>query len=143
MAARIGREAAVKLGTNTIVGIGNWSFDGITIDLVEKTAFGDRFKKYELGLGDYGTVSFNGFWDMADTTGQAILWSHYINFSALNSLRFYVDATSYYTPNTNVTSSGGQADAGILLTTVKITQDKGDIARIDFTARMTGQMILM
>jgi hypothetical protein len=143
MGFKVGKNAKVTLGTNTVVGMGNWSLDGITVEMLDSTAFGDEWRQFLMGVGDYGTLSFGGWWDMSDTTGQVMIDSAHKNKSKLIDIRFYVDNTSYYIPNTNVTSSGGTDGAGVLIQTIKIAYDKAGIGTIEFTGKCTGPMILM
>jgi hypothetical protein len=138
MAVKVGRLAKVALAANKVAEMGVWSIDGITNDLIESTEFGDSFKTYEFGFSDYGTVSFSGYWDMTDTNGQKILESAHKNKSKIANIRFYVDAASYYTPDTTSVT-----DAGILIETLRIAFDKAGIGTIEFTAKCTGPMALV
>jgi hypothetical protein len=138
MAVRVGFRGSVRVGTYTVAEMGQWSIDGISVELLESTSFGDEWKEYQLGIGDYGTVSFSGNFDMTDTTGQVILESAQRNKSKIGTIRFYVDNTSYYTPNITANS-----DAGVLMQTVKISFDKSGIGKIDFSGKCTGPMTLV
>ncbi len=142
MATKVGRLAKVTLGSNKIAEIGTWRIDGISIDMLDDTEFGDEFKTYQMGMGDYGTVSFSGWWDMTDTTGQVLLESALNNKSKIVDIRFYVDSSSYYTPNTNI-SSGGVADAGMWVQSMRISFEKGGIGTIEFTGKLTGPLVLI
>lgn len=135
---KVGYKASVKLGSDTVSEMGTWSLDGITVDLLDATSFGDEFKEYVLGVGDYGTVSFGGFYNMTDTTGQKVLWSALENKSKINNIRFYIDNTSYYTPNVTLVS-----DAGIWIQSIKIGFQKYGIGTIDFTGKATGPFVLV
>lgn len=139
MALKVGKDAAVQLGTYVVSHMGTWTIDGLTVDLLDSSAFGDEWKQFELGMGDYGTVSFSGFFDMDDTNGQKVLESAHKNKSKIgNNIRFYIDNTSYYTPDvTNVSA------AGILLQTIRIGFEKYGIGTIEFTAKCTGPMVLV
>lgn len=138
MGAKVGRLASVKLGTYKVAEMGVWSLNGINIDMLDSSEFGDEFRTYEMGMGDYGTLSFSGWWDMGDENGQAVLDSAHRNKSKISEIRFYVDNTSYYTPDiTNVT------DAGILVQSMRIDFDKAGLGRIEFTAQCTGPMALV
>lgn len=138
MAIKVGKDAGVYLGTYLVSHMGTWTIDGLTVDLLDSSAFGDEWKQFELGMGDYGTVSFSGFFDMGDTNGQVILESAHKNKSKLANIKFYIDNTSYYTPDvTSVTA------AGILLQTIRIGFEKYGIGTIEFTAKCTGPMALV
>jgi len=136
-----GNKAKVTLGANTVVGMGTWELPGITVDLLESTAFGDTAKQYMTGLLDYGDVSFNGLYDPADTTGQNMLISANINNSKIANIRLYVDNTSYWTPNVTV-ASGGLSASGMLVQSVAIGMDKSGLATIKFAGKCTGPWCL-
>jgi hypothetical protein len=141
MAFLAGNKGKVTLGSSTVVGIGSWKLNGITVDQLESTAFGDTAKQYMTGLLDYGTVEFAGLYDPADTTGQGILVSAMLNNSKIGNIRLYVDNTSYWTPNVT-TASGGLAAAGMYLTAVPIGMDKSGLATISFSGKCTGPWCL-
>lgn len=138
MAFKAGKDAKVTLGSSTVVGMGNWKLNGITVDLLESTAFGDSAKQFMTGLLDYGTVEFGGLYDPADTTGQAILMSGLQNNSKIGTIRLYVDNTSYWTPNVTAVSA-----AGMLVQSCPIGTDKGGLATISFTGKCTGPWVLV
>lgn len=138
MSFKAGNYAKVTLGANTVVGMGNWKLSGITADLLESTAFGDIAKQYVTGLIDYGTVSFGGLYDPADTTGQTILLSALLNHSKIGNVRLYVDNTSYWTPNVTSVSA-----AGMLVQSVPIGIDKSGLATIEFSGKCTGPWVLV
>lgn len=138
MAFKAGNNAKVTLGANTVVGMGNWALNGITVDLLESTAFGDTAKQFLTGLLDYGTVTFGGLYDPADSTGQTILLSANINNSKINTIRLYVDNTSYWTPNVTVVSA-----AGLYVQSTSIKADKSALATIEFSGKCTGPWVLV
>ena len=142
MAFKKGSGAKVTLGANTVVGMGTWELPGISVDLLESTSFGDTAKQFMTGMLDYGDVNFGGLYDPADTTGQAILLSANINNSKIGDIRFYVDSTSYWTPNRTV-ASGGLSAAGVLVQSTAIGMDKSGLATIKFTGKCTGPMTLV
>jgi hypothetical protein len=128
MAVKVGKNASVKIGTSVVAEMGTWSLDGITNELLDATAFGDEYKEYALGVGDWGGISFNGSFDMTDTTGQLLLDSAHKNKTVLTSIRLYID---------------NLASAGVLMQTIAISFDKSGIGTISFSAKCTGPMILL
>ncbi len=137
-AFKAGNHAKVTVNAITVVGMGNWKLNGITVDLLESTSFGDTAKQFLTGLIDYGTVTFGGLYDPGDTTGQSVLLSAQLNNSKIASLALYVDNTSYWTPNVTAVSA-----AGVLVQTVVIGVDKGGLATIEFTGKCTGPWVLV
>ena len=138
MAFKTGSNAKVTLSANTVVGMGNWKLSGIEVDLLESTAFGDTAKQFMTGLLDYGSVTFGGLYDPADTTGQNILISAQLNNSKVANIRLYVDNTSYWTPNVTVVSA-----AGMLVQSVSVGMDKSGLGTIDFSSKCTGPWVLV
>jgi hypothetical protein len=131
-----GRNSAVKLGTYTVVGQGNWNMEGVTIDQIDTSCFGTAWKSFEAGMSDGGQITFAGYYDMGDATGQTVLIAANQAGTHVTNLRFYVDNTSYYMADQTTVSSF------ILITNYSIKADKADIARVDFTAKVSGKMSL-
>ena len=71
--SHVGKNCKVTLGTDTILGIGNWSIDGMSKAEIDDTEFGDDATKYVLGIQDGGSISFAGNAKLGDTTGQLAL----------------------------------------------------------------------
>jgi len=137
MAFKTGSNAKVTLGSATVVGMGMWELPGISVDMLDSTSFGDTAKQYMTGLLDYGDVNFSGLYDPADTTGQGILISANINNSKINTIRLYVDNTTYWAPNTAVVTA-----AGMYVTSTAIGMDKSGLGTIKFTGKCTGPWFL-
>lgn len=136
MATYSGRYATVKVGSSTVVGMGTWSMDGVTLDEIDTTAFGSTWKTFEAGMSDGGQISFDGYYDATDTNGQALLISANNNGTHLTSLRFYIDNTSYYSAELTTPASF------IMITNYTLTHSKDDIARISFTGKVSGKLFL-
>lgn len=136
MSTYSGRYAHVKLGTNELVGIGNWSMDGVTLDQIDTTSFGSTWKTFEAGMSDGGQITFEGYYDITDTNGQAKLITANNEGTHLTSLRFYIDNTSFYIAATTNPASY------IIITNYNLKHDKADIARISFTGKVSGKMVL-
>jgi len=151
MAVKVGHLGKVTLGASTIVGMGTWSLSGITADQMESSAFGQNWKTYEFGMKDGGQISFNGFLDPADVTGQTALQRANIENTDLTSLRLYVDNTSYYEPcqttyyfAPNSLSTGNDTIlSNVNITSYDISMDKAGLATISFTAKVSGLMVLI
>lgn len=138
MGFKAGNNAKVTLGSDTVVGMGNWKLNGITVDQLESTAFGDTAKQYMTGLVDYGTVEFGGLYDPADTTGQNVLVAAMLANTKVTNIRLYVDATSYWAPNITAVSA-----AGMYVTSVPIGFDKSGLGTISFSGKCTGPWVLV
>jgi hypothetical protein len=137
MASKSGRAASVKIGNTLIAGLGTWTMSGISRDTIEDTAFGDEVKKYQFGMLDGGTISFNGNYDPSDPTGQNLLDDACKNASmfANDDLKLYIDNTSYFRVDT-----GGN----ILITKSRaITMDKNGLGTISFEAKVSGKAMIL
>ena len=150
MAFKVGKDCKVTLGANTIVGVGTWSVTGITADRLETSAFGDNWKKYEFGMKDGGTISFNGLYDPADTTGQEELMQANIENTDITTLRLYVDNTSYLEPCQTTgyfspsTTTGNDTElSNVNITSYEINSDKSGMMNVSFSAQVSGVMVLV
>lgn len=150
MARKVGKDAAVKLGTATVTEMGNWSIDGIVVDEFDASAFGDEWKEYEYGMKDGGTIAFAGHYDPADTTGQQAIQQANLYNSALTNLRLYIDNTSYFEPcqttgyfSPNLTTGAPTQLSNVRITGLSITADKSGLEAINFTGKVSGVMVLV
>lgn len=135
MSVKPGYLASVRKGSVTIAELGQWSMSGFTRETLDSTAFGDAYKTFVVGIGDYGTISFSGNYDPDDSTGQAILNAACLAATELTDLYFYVDSQNFW----KVTGAG----AYILLTKCyAITADKSGICTIAFEGKVSGAMCL-
>lgn len=152
MAAHPGKDAKVTIGANTVVGMGTWAVGGITTEELDGSAFGDQWKTYVYGMKDGGTITFGGYLNMADTTGQQILVAANAKNSNLPDLRFYMNSVSYWVPNQTTdyfapgAMSTGMGTPGLCscnITGISINEDKSGIGTVSFTARINGCMALV
>lgn len=107
MAVFAGYGGNIKVGTDAIGEIGEWTVDEST-DIHDVSAFKDKWKKKKGGQSDW-SGNCTGRLDPGDT-GQAQL----INGAEV-ALKFYVDDTHYYSGNAIVESISRRAVvAGVL-----------------------------
>jgi len=143
-----GSACKVTLGANTILGIGSWSITGGSYASLDDTAFGDDSTQIMRGIRTGGNVSFSGKYKKDDTTGQEMIKTAYWAKSDLTTLRFYVDDSSYYTPN-STTGAGGGLPAETQVSHIKImaepnfTADINNLITVDFTGVLDGAMRLI
>ncbi len=150
MGKRIGNKCKVTLGANQVVAIGSWSLNGIQADQVEVTALGDDWKSFMFGLKDGGDVTFDGFYDPDDSTGQEVLRLANLNNNNVTQLRLYIDNTSYFTPcqTTGYFSPANSTGAPTRLSYLNITSydvkaDKAGVMQSSFKAKVSGCMVLV
>jgi hypothetical protein len=138
MGVLVGRRGAVLLGTYRIAEIGTWKMNGVTRDTIDVTPFGSEDKLYEFGLSDGGTITFSGSYDNTDSTGQALLDSACQNGSAI-SLKFMINSTSGYVPDTT-----GNSSSRMLVTKCRsIDMSANGVGKIDFEVKISGRIALV
>lgn len=71
MANHTGVDGVVKVGTNTVAEVRNWSVSE-SADTIEDTTMNDTSRTYQAGLKSWNG-SLTAFWDETDTNGQAAL----------------------------------------------------------------------
>lgn len=91
--ALAGYGGNIKVGTSAIVDMGEWSIDA-DVDLIDTTSFQDSWKRKTPGVKD-ATGSATGRWNVASGNQQEAIQNAYLNSTTV-SLRFYVDASHYY-----------------------------------------------
>jgi hypothetical protein len=150
MARKVGKDCKVALGSSTVVGMGTWSLDGIVADQFESTAFGDNWKTYEYGAKDGGTISFDGFFDPTDTTGQIALQLANLSNGTVTNIKLYVDNTSYYEPcqttgyfSPSYTTGYGTQLSNVRITSFNVKADKSGLLTTNFSAKVSGVMVLI
>jgi len=146
--SKVGIDCKVTIGSDAIVGLGTWTISGGSYAELDDTDFGDDDNRILRGLRTGGTVTFAGSYKKDDVTGQDKIRDAYWLKSDLTTLRFYVDDTSYYTPN-NTTAAGGGLPAETMVSHIKIltepniSVDKGGLAAIEFAGKIEGAMRLI
>ncbi len=146
--SKIGIDCKVTLGSNTILGLGTWSFTGGSYAELDDTDFGDDDTKMLRGVRTGGTVSFSGKYKADDTDGQDKIRDAFWLKSDLTDIRFYVDDTSYYTPNSTTAAGGGlPAETMVshikILTEPNISADKAGVMTTEMEGKIEGAMRLI
>jgi len=148
--AIVGKDGKVTIGSNTIVGMGTWAIDGITVEEFDASAFGDSWKSFEYGMKDGGTISFNGHYIPTDVTGQQKLQEANLYNSALTTLKLYVNSASYFEPSQTTsyfspqnTSTANGRLSSVTITSFNIGMDKSGLGTISFTGKVSGLMVLV
>ena len=125
-----GRLAKVMYGSTVVAGIGTWAMSGFIPDIKEDTAFGDEVMAWkEAGIGDAGTISFDGNYDPDDTNGQVALNALSDTGTELTNLYFYESTSVFW----RVTSGGF-----ILLDKFNaVTMAKNDLGKVTFSGKIS------
>lgn len=131
MATYNGRNASVKKGTYTVAEMASWDLDLSNAE-IDTTVFGSTWGKSDVGMRKW-TATIAGFYDPSDTGGQKAIESAWADGSLVNNIKFYVNNTSYWVPDTTTeTSAGGR------ITAYRIGQAKDGVASVNFTISGSG-----
>ena len=134
MATLLGRNAKVTIGEDTIAEMASWDLE-ISADAIIEPVFGDTWTKTH-GLATTGwTATATGLLDITDAAGQTVLRNATISGTKLTTVRFYVDATNYYT------SSSGNG-YGCYVTSHAPAVAQGDVARVSYSFQGSGPIEL-
>jgi hypothetical protein len=140
--SKVTYKGKITLGASNILGMGTWTWTGMSRAMLDDSEFGDEGADYLGDMLECGKITASGNFKKDDTTGQDIVRSALINDSNLIDIRFYVDATSYYTPN-STTAAGGGLLAGWPVGHVKVESfdidfsgPKGNLGKFDFSAQV-------
>ena len=131
MATKNGRNATVKYGIYTIAELASWSLD-LSNDEIDTSAFGSTWKKSDVGMRGW-SLSVSGHWDPTDSTGQAMIEAAWAGGSLINTIKMYVDNTSYWIPDVTTDSA-----AGGRVTSYAVNQAHDAVAGISFTLSGSG-----
>lgn len=102
--ALAGKNGSLRIGTETVTRIQNWSLD-LNLDTYETTALGDDWKEFISGLKEW-SASAEGKWNIVnDAAGQKALQDAYLAGNSV-TLRLYVNATKYYEGTAFISSLG-------------------------------------
>ena len=143
-----GITCKVTVGANNVLGMGVVSFGGGSFELLDDTEFGDTYEQVLPGLIRGGTVDFSGKYKVDDTQGQDLIRGAFFYQSSLTDVRFYVDNTSYYTPN-STTAAGGGLPASVPVSHILINEepttslDMNGLAQVSFRGRIVGALRLI
>lgn len=106
MANHKGSEGVVKVGSNTVAEVRDWSLTQ-SADTVEDTSMGDSARTYKPSLTS-ASGSVSCYWDEADTTGQGALTA-----GSEVTLNLYPEGAdsgdSYYTCSAIITEEAASA----------------------------------
>jgi hypothetical protein len=111
-----------------------WSIN-ISSENVGEAEFGDDWdRKIGSALLTW-TATVSGFASVDDGSGQDVLEAAVLAGTKLSTLRFYVDATNYWTSDT-----GSDATAGAFIEGFNITAPRGGVVGLEITISGTGPL---
>ena len=121
-----GRNALVKIGTDTVAEMASWSLD-LSNDEIDTSAFGSSWKKSDVGMRGW-SMSVSGHYDPSNTVGQGLVEAAWAAGSLISTIKMYVDSSSYWVPDVTTDSS-----AGGRVTSYALNQAHDAVAGISFT----------
>jgi len=155
MAVAEGRNGKITIfptsGSSTmheVAEMGEWSISGISRNMIDFTAFGDVTMKHKPGMLDPGTLTFSGWFDASDSTGQqkliTLLSSGTLIASSSgtspNRLRLWTnDDTSFDGYGYFQVPAG--ANSGVYITGMETGTNKDGLCSVSFTAKITGALM--
>jgi hypothetical protein len=132
MPVKLGKNAALKLGTEDVARISNMSLT-INNQTVDISAIGDDFQKFASPINDW-TATCTLQYDLSDTE-QNTLHSRALSGGDINNIRFYVDSTAYYAPDTATDS-----EATCFIESYSWTLDNSSVVTADLSIRGSGPL---
>jgi hypothetical protein len=84
------------------------------------------------------TAKLEGYFDISDTSGQMALHSAWVNAALITNIRFYLNSTSYYTPDVTTDSS-----AGCRLSSFEVTADRANVNKVSISLTGVGPITLV
>jgi hypothetical protein len=134
MAQLLGKDAAFKIATVTVAQMAEWALN-IASENVGEAEFGDDWDRTVGSALLTWTATVSGFASVTDSNGQDVLEAAALLGTKLTTLRFYVDATNYWTSDT-----GTDATAGAFIESWNITAPRGGVVGIEITIKGTGPL---
>jgi hypothetical protein len=134
MAALSGKAGKVMYGSVVVANITQWSASGFKMEVVSvDTPFGTTGAKTYIAtqIGDAGTVSFEGNYDPADTTGQAALATMAKTGLGCTNLYLYETAAAFWRVGAGgsiFVTNGGEPT----------TMPRNGIGKVKFDAQVSG-----
>jgi len=132
----MGRYASIKKGATLVENLGKWTLD-IKMDEIDTSVFGSVWGKKIPGMQSW-TGSIEGFYDPADTDGQKTLQDAALAATKLTDICFYIDSTSYWTPDVT-----GESDAGAYISSINVGHDKAGVASVTMAIIGYGKIALV
>lgn len=156
MAVAEGRNGKITWVTGassqvTIAELGEWSYSGISRNMIDYTAFGDTVSKFKPGMQDPGTITFRGHYDGEDTNGQVEMITSMTSGTPIYcsssdgypcKLRLWAnDDTSFDSYGFWMMSTTAGSDGRIYINSMETDQNKDGLATISFTLKVSGAML--
>lgn len=131
---------------NQVLGSGTWSYTGESRDVHESTHFDSSGYKIDTPLMIAGgEITVSGDFRLEDASGRDAIDTAFQGGAELRDFRLYVDATSYYTPDDTLFAAASTTGSYVTITKSPSTTtfDTAGVGTMEFTAKVTGRLILV
>jgi hypothetical protein len=136
-------DATSSVAPQTVAELGEWSISGISRNMIDYTAFGDTVAKHKPGMLDPGTVTFSGFFDRTDSTGQVQLITSLTSGGAISNsttrvlkhLRLWANDDTTFDGYGYFSCTGSSGE--VYITSMETGTNKDGICTITFTGKVT------
>lgn len=136
MATMLGKNAKVTTASGTVTEVTSWSLD-ISASAIEASTMGHDGWNTVHGLDVTGYTGSASLLFDKDDASQDLLRDAMIAGTKLTDVKFYVDATNYYTPDTST-----RATAGLYVESYSVSADTGAVVGFDMTFKGNGPIHL-
>ena len=146
MAVAEGRNGKITVQANstkhTVAEMGNWSVGGINRNMIDYTAFGDTVMKFKPGMLDPGTITFSGFYDGTDSTGQVSLIEAMSSGVAISNTTGRIHSLRLWANSDTDFDSYGfwscvDSSGELYVTSMDLGQDKNGLGTVSFSLKVS------
>ena len=131
MATYSGQDGHIKVGTYEVAEMASWNLT-ISANEIAVNVFGTSWSKTQQGIKSWN-CSVSGFYDKSDTNGQTAIKNAFYANTLLTTVKFYVDDTSYWTPDYTADTA-----CGCRVTNYSPQQSADNVAQISIQFAGTG-----
>jgi len=131
---------------NQILGASSFTYTGESRDMHESTHFNTGGYKVDTPLMiSGGEITVSGDFRLDDPGGQEAVKTAFTAGTKLQDFRLYVDATSYYIPDDSLFTTEDVTGSYVTITKnpTNVSYDTTGVGTMEFTAKVTGQLILV
>ena len=150
MAVMEGRNGKVTVDTTVgkkklVAEMGNWSISGWQRDLIEVSAFQDVAKRFAIGLLDPGQVTFSGYYDPSNSSGQGKLIAAFTSGKKISNSTTVGKACRklrlWGSDDTSLSNYGFWSVIGssgaFYITSMELGQEKSGVGSLSITAKVS------
>jgi len=143
--ANPGYKGKVVKGSTIILGMAEWSYSGETANMEAMNRFGDQYIRQENTTLEGGEITVSGDFVVGDA-GLALIQAAFDAGTHLTDLYLYINAVDYFAPDPTTVLEDSTVEASYITITkppTAVTQGASGIARVEFSAKVSGALKLM